>query len=269
MAVFEVNYFSYALNRRVPVNVILPTDKFYFPGMKKREEGKPYKTLYLLHGVTDNYTDWLYKTQILNYAEEHDLAVVMPSGDNSFYVDHEWDTNLYAKFITEDLISFTRRSFPLSSVKEDTYIGGLSMGGYGAMRNGLLNADLFGGIISLSGAFWPNEESFSEPVKDPFYFTERTEYRRGCFGADLRAAVHSDRYNLKLIVKKLMEEKKKIPRIYMACGKDDGLLPLNQEMSDFLKECGTEHVFDVFEGDHEWDFWNKAIKKAVEWIFEN
>lgn len=266
MAVFEINYFAYTLNRRVPVNVILPTDKFYFPGMKKREEGKPYKTLYLLHGVTDNYTDWLYRSQIIQYAEEKDLAVVMPSGDNSFYVNHDWDTNLYGDFITKDLIEFTRKTFPLSLKREDTYIAGLSMGGYGAIRSGLMYPETFGAVASLSGAFWPNEEKFAEPVEKPFYFVEKTEYRTGCFGQDLHKAVQDEKYNLKLLLEKDIREKKELPDIYMACGTEDGLLPLNKEMSDFLTANNISHTFETGAGNHEWDFWNRYIRRVIEWL---
>ena len=88
MATFQVNFMARTLWRNVPMNVYLPTDKFDFPNMAEREE-KLYKTLYLLHGITDNYMDWIYKTRILRWAEEHDLAVVMPSGDNMFYIDQE------------------------------------------------------------------------------------------------------------------------------------------------------------------------------------
>ncbi len=66
--------------------MILPADKLTMPGMPEREE-KPYKTLYLPHGVFGDYMDWVAGTRIQRYAEEHDLAVVMPSGDNAFYVD--------------------------------------------------------------------------------------------------------------------------------------------------------------------------------------
>ena len=83
MALLQMNLLSKSLMRTVPVNVILPADKMVFPGMPKREE-KPYKTLYLLHGIFGNYTDWVCGTRIQRYAEENDLAVVMPSGDHAF-----------------------------------------------------------------------------------------------------------------------------------------------------------------------------------------
>ena len=113
MALIQVNYLSECLMRTVPVNVILPVDKLTFPGMPKREE-KPYKTLYLLHGIFGNYTDWVSGTKIQRWAEEKDLAVVMPSGDNMFYVNQEESHNFYGEFIGKELVDMTRKMFPLS-----------------------------------------------------------------------------------------------------------------------------------------------------------
>ena len=87
MALMEVNFFSKALMRPVTMNVILPADKVFF-GEETEEENKPFKTLYLLHGVMGNYTDWVTGTCIKRWAEEKNLAVVMPSGANMFYMDH-------------------------------------------------------------------------------------------------------------------------------------------------------------------------------------
>lgn len=81
MAFITVNYRSNALFRSVPVNVILPADK-YSADTREYDNNPPYKTLYLLHGLLGNYTDWVNGTRIQRYAEERNLAVVMPSGDN-------------------------------------------------------------------------------------------------------------------------------------------------------------------------------------------
>ena len=151
MALIQVNFLSEALMRTVPVQVILPVDKMGVPGSTVREE-KPFKTLYLLHGIFGNYTDWVSGTNIQRWAEERSLAVVMPSGDNMFYVDQKEGHNFYGEYIGRELVEMTRRMFPLSRKREDTYIGGLSMGGYGALRNGLKYSGTFGCIASLSGA---------------------------------------------------------------------------------------------------------------------
>ena len=151
MALMEVNFFSKALMRPVTMNVILPADKVFF-GEETEEENKPFKTLYLLHGVMGNYTDWVTGTCIKRWAEEKNLAVVMPSGANMFYMDHPNANENYSEFIGKELVKITRRMFPLSHKKEDTFIAGLSMGGYGAIRNGLKYHDTFGYIAEIGRA---------------------------------------------------------------------------------------------------------------------
>ena len=151
MALLEVNFFSKALMRPVTMNVILPADKVFFEEETEEDE-KPFKTLYLLHGVMGNYTDWVTGTCIKRWAEEKNLAVVMPSGANMFYMDHPEVNENYSEFIGKELVKITRRMFPLSHKKEDTFIAGLSMGGYGAIRNGLKYHDTFGYIAGLSSA---------------------------------------------------------------------------------------------------------------------
>lgn len=261
MALIQMNILSQSLMRTVPVNVILPVDKMVFPGVPQREE-KPYKTLYLLHGVFGNYTDWVCGTRIQRYAEENDLAVVMPSGDNAFYVDQPAANNFYGRFIGEELVELTRKMFPLSRKRADTFIGGLSMGGYGAMRNGLKYSDTFGCIAALSSAI--HLEEMASRTKDGGLFIEGKSYAEACFG-DLSRLLDSDK-NPKYLVKQLKKEGKPLPRIYMACGDADSLLGTNQAMAAFLKEQGADVTFEVGPGGHEWDFWDTYIKKAIDWL---
>ena len=116
----EVNFFSKALMRPVTMNVILPADKVFFEE-EAEEDDRPFKTLYLLHGVMGNYTDWVTGTCIKRWAEEKNLAVVMPSGANMFYMDHPDANENYSEFIGKELVKITRRMFPLSHKKEDTF----------------------------------------------------------------------------------------------------------------------------------------------------
>ena len=106
MALMEVNFFSKALMRPVTMNVILPADKVFFEE-ETEEENKPFKTLYLLHGVMGNYTDWVTGTCIKRWAEEKNLAVVMPSGANMFYMDHPNANENYSEFIGKELVKIT------------------------------------------------------------------------------------------------------------------------------------------------------------------
>ncbi len=262
MAVFQVSFMAKSLGRTVPLYVILPTDKFYMPGMPVREEGKPYKTLYLLHGIIGNYTDWLYGTRIQRWAEERDLCVVMPSGDNSMYLDQGPD--MYGEFIGKELVEFTRKTFPLSHRKEDTYIGGLSMGGFGAMRNGLKYHDTFGAIISLSGAYVLDEEVLVE-VENPMFPGDRMDYKKRVYGDDLEAAINSDK-NPKVLVEQMSKEGIPFPDIYMAIGTEDFLLPKHKAFTKVLEDCGVDFTLEMGPGNHEWDFWDTYIKKALDWL---
>ncbi|SCP98687.1 alpha/beta hydrolase [Anaerobium acetethylicum] len=261
MAFIQMNLLSKSLMRTVPVNVILPADKMVFPGMPVRED-KPYKTLYLLHGVFGNYTDWVNGTRIQRFAEENDLVVVMPSGDNAFYVDQPKGNNYYGEFIGKELVELTRKMFPLSHRREDTFIGGLSMGGYGAIRNGLKYSDTFGYVVALSSALLT--ESLPDRTNEAPFFLETRDYAESCFG-NLDEVLTSDK-NPKYLVEQLIKEGKELPAFFMACGDQDSLLGVNQDFADFLKENQAEITFEVGPGDHEWDFWDTYIKKGIEWL---
>lgn len=261
MALLQVNLFSKTLMRQVPVNVILPVDKMLAPGAPAREE-KPYKTLYLLHGIFGNYMDWSVGTRIQRYAEENDLVVVMPSGDNAFYLDQPKSNNYYGEFIGRELVELTRKMFPLSRKREDTFIAGLSMGGYGAVRNGLKYHDTFGYIVSLSGALFVDELPGRTNEEEMFF--QRRDYIESCFG-DLSQVLESDK-NPKYLVREILKAGSEMPKMYIACGDRDHLLGVNQDFAHFLQENGVDATFEIGPGDHEWDFWDTYIKKAIDWL---
>lgn len=261
MAYIQADFFSQALMRTVTVNVILPTDKVLGQGVSARGD-KPYKTLYLLHGVMGNHTDWVNGTRIQRFAEEQDLAVVMPAGENAFYVDQPQLHNFYGEYVGRELVEMTRKMFPLSHKREDTFIGGLSMGGYGAIRNGLKYHDTFGYIVSLSGVLGI-EEFVSADEEASFFFRKRT-FLESVLG-DLDKVAESDK-NPEFLIEELLARGAAIPQIYMACGDEDLLLENNKNFVEFLKEKGIEAAFEIGPGDHTWDFWDTYIKKAIEWL---
>jgi S-formylglutathione hydrolase FrmB len=252
---------SKVLGRTVPMNVILPVDKMAFPGMTVGEN-KPYKTLYLLHGVLGNYTDWVSGTNIHRWAESKDLAVVMPSGDNMFYVDNRSGHNNYGEFIGEELVDITRKMFPLSNRREDTFIAGLSMGGYGALRNGLKYYDKFGYIAGLSSAL--ETENLVNRTNENLLFFMNRSFSEGIFG-DLTKVIDSD-MNPKWLARKLIEKQENIPKIYMACGDKDFLLEANRDFRSYLKNIGIDVMYEEGPGGHDWDFWDQYIKKVLNWL---
>lgn len=270
MALITVNLFSGALMRTVPVNVILPVDKQTDAPMRHGATGAfsphvpdgGFKTLYLLHGIFGNYTDWVSGSCIQRWAEERDLAVVMPSGDNRAYVDQPASHDYYGRFIGEELVALTRAMFPLSTRREDTFIGGLSMGGYGAFRNGFRYAGTFGRIASLSGAFLVDR--FAERTDDAPRFFESRAFTEAVYG-DVEAVRGSDK-DPTWLAEQLVESGAPLPKIYLACGVDDGLYEANLETLRRLRALGYDVAYEEGPGGHDWAFWNRSIERVIEWL---
>lgn len=260
MAIIEVNFISKCLMRTVTFNAIIPVDKF--GSQAENAEQKPLKTLYLLHGIFGNYTDWVNGTRIQAWAEANDLAVIMPSGENRFYLDDEKSGELYGEFIGKELVEFTRKLFPLSDKREDTFIAGLSMGGYGAIRNGLKYAENFGCVIGLSAALvhdtWKDADN-SAPI-----FTFRRNYYEAIFG-EYDKVKGSDK-DPKALLLKLKEEGRPVPKMYLCCGTEDGLVTANRDFRDFLNENGVDLTYVEGPGKHDWVFWDTYIKKVLDWL---
>ncbi len=178
------------------------------------------------------------------------------------YLDQGVD--MYGEYVGKELVEFIRKSFPVSKKREDTYIGGLSMGGFGAMRNGLKYSETFGAIVSLSGAFVLNEKTLEE-VENPVFPADTMVYKKRVYGEDLAAALVSDK-NPTWLIETMAKEGKEFPDIYMAIGTEDFLLEENEKVHKLLTDCGVKHEFVTGPGGHEWDFWDTYIKKAMDWL---
>ena len=259
MALLHCNFMSCSLGRPVPIQVILPTDKM--AGPQGQAPQGPVKTLYLLHGIFGDETDWVCGTRLQSWAQDRNLAVVMPAGENSFYVDNPRASRLYGTYIGKELVDFTRRTFPLSAKREDTFIGGLSMGGFGAIVNGLQNPETFGAVCALSSALILDSMMENKEYTD-FLMTNKGYYE-SVFG-DLDQVRGSD-MDYDALAEKVAKEPVK-PRFYMACGTEDGLIGVNRAFRDHLQGLGFDVTYEEGPGVHDWYFWDKYILKAMEWL---
>ena len=265
MALIQVNFYSTSLMRNVTYHMILPND---LPADMKKGNvhyDREMKTLYLLHGYSGSTMDWLLGSLAQEVAGKYNLAIVMPSGENSFYLDGKGTGRAYGRFVGEEIVSYTNRVFGLSSKREDTLIGGLSMGGFGAIHTGLKYHDTFGSIIGLSSALIVNsimnkEEGYSNEIADYDYYVS-------VFG-DLSKLENSEN-NPEYLVKKLVKEGKQIPAIFMACGTEDFLIEENREFYRFLKENNVEVTYKESPGVHNWDFWNEYLEPSIKWALED
>ena len=244
MALIQVEFRSQTLQRSVPLQVILPVENKNAP--------QKFKTLYLLHGLHGSCVDWVANTRIRRWAQAQNLAVVMPSGDNSFYVDKPLSGNCYGEFIGRELVEVTRRMFPLSDKREDTFLGGLSMGGFGALRNGLKYRETFGAVISLSGAV----DIFNMPMTP-----EEAAFGEAVFGAGAAASDKNPR-----VLIKLLKGRGDLPRIYLCCGTEDSLLPQSRAIRALLEDAGFDVTYEEGPGKHDWDYWDANIQKVLNWL---
>ncbi|MEG2003404.1 MAG: alpha/beta hydrolase family protein, partial [Clostridia bacterium] len=211
-------------------------------------EGKAdqsYKTLYLLHGMSDDHTIWQRRTSIERYASAYGIAVVMPAANLSWYTDMDCGYSNYFTFISKELPFICRDFFPkMSTKREDTFIAGLSMGGYGAVKCALAESETFGKAASLSGAFDIKKRS-------------KSKYGLSVFGAD------SEKHEIDTYAKALAQSQKPKPELFIWCGTEDGLLEINHEKRDMLVSLGYNVSYSESTGSHCWESWDEQIVNAL------
>lgn len=265
MALLQVNYFSEALMKLTTFQMYLPND--LQPPMTEGNEHykRAVKTLYLLHGFSGNSFDWITGSLAQEMAIKYNLAIVMPSGENSFYLNAKGTGRAYASFLGEELVSYLSKTFALSDKKEDICIGGLSMGGFGAIHTGLAYPETFNKMFGLSSALIVNKIKGMRPgTADDI---ADYDYYAGVFG-DLEQ-LDCSKNNPEYLVHKLKENGTEVPPVFMACGTEDFLISENREFRDFLRREGINLTYRESTGIHDWKFWNEYLEPAIQWMLED
>ena len=254
MVLFRGDIKCKSLQRRTSISVILPADNIHFLQDAEEIVPKPYRTLYLLHGLYGSDDIFLANTSIQKFAEDNGIAIVIPCGENSFYVDNPKAHAYYGEYVGQELLDITRNIFPLSHRREDTFIAGFSMGGYGAVRNGLKYHENFSKIGMISAALITDD--IVNYTYDGNVLRSRDFYE-SIFG-DLDELKGSD-----MDPKALIEGCVNVPDIYMACGEDDFLFEKNSDFHEFLKDMDIDADFVKASGEHTWEFCEKYIKEFI------
>ena len=257
MVLFRGDIKCKSLQRRTSISVILPSDNIHFLNDTEEIVPKPYKTLYLLHGLYGSDDIFLANTSIQKFAEDNGIAVVIPCGENSFYVDNASSHEFYGEYVGQELLDITRNIFPLSSKREDTFIAGFSMGGYGAIRNGLKYYQNFSKIGMISPALITDEIQY---YADDSNVLRSKKFYESIFG-DLEKIKHSD-FNPKFLIDKCPD----IPDIFMACGVDDFLYHKTVDFYDYLKNKNINARFISDEGEHTWEFCDEYVKEFIKTV---
>lgn len=244
MAHIKCDFRSEILDMGTSMTVILPENK----------KGRSTKVVYLLHGLGDNSTGWTRYTSVERYAREYGIALVIPEVGRSFYCDMKYGLN-YFSFIHKELPSICHNMFGFSRERERNYIMGLSMGGYGALKSLLTSPSTFAGCALFSSLI--DIKGRIKEKKDE----EEREFK-AIFGPSLVLSNRSD-----LLLKTKRTSINKLPPIYMACGKDDDFIEQNRNFAASIKNRGANVVFEEWSGEHNWKFWDEAVKRAFDYFF--
>lgn len=259
MALLHVDFFSTVLGLSMNMDVILPQQTWGQIGMEgKGAEGK-YKTMYLLHGMSDDQTIWQRRTSIERYVTKLGIAVVMPTTHLAFYADTAYGMK-YWTFVSQELPKICREFFPqMSTEREDTLAAGLSMGGYGAWKLGLGASDTFGAAASLSGVL-DIVECYRRNVREN---PEGSALFRGIFTSEKKLRGSDD--DLMALADRLAAEKKTLPRLYAWCGTEDFLYQGNLKAWKYMKKLGYDLTCEESSGDHQWKYWDEKIQNVLRW----
>jgi S-formylglutathione hydrolase FrmB len=243
-----VQFQSKLLNTTLPYNVILPTDYDTLRATR-------YPVLYLLHGLTGHYSDWVARTNIADYASEYRLIVVMPEGNDSWYTDS--GASKYESYILQELIPDVQQRYRTIEARYGRSIAGLSMGGYGAIKFGLKSPQTFVFAGSMSGAFGITRFSEEEV---PASWRESLKLF-GPVGSETRKA-----NDLVEIVGKLRAERMpSLPYFYFDCGTEDSplIFPSNRELAILMFEKKIPHEYRELPGDHSWGYWDRQVQEVL------
>lgn len=209
------------------------------------------KVVYLLHGLADNCTGWSRYTCVERYAREYNLALVIPEVQRSFYADMVEGLS-YFKFIHEELRDICCHFFNFSKEKENNYIMGLSMGGYGALKCALTTPTWYNGCAAFSSV--ADIKTLVKSCSDG----RKTEFD-AIFGNTV--GKESDLFELLAI------NKEKLPSFYISCGEEDVRIVHSKKIVSVLQEKDAKVQYEHWTGDHNWVFWDEAVKRAFAYFF--
>lgn len=283
MDLFTISMSSRALHKRTQLNVLAPADA-----------PAPCKVLWALHGMTDDHTGWLRSTAIDLLAEEYGLVVVMPNADLSFYVDMAYGAD-YFTFLAEELPEFIAKHFGTSRHKEDNYLVGNSMGGYGAFYTALNHPERYAAAVSLSGPMridWIYRVLSDDGLANAFASGDRQRSNAAAhavsdasgvplalihslmeFGDDctvrtframfgLQPRLRGNHYDLFHLAQKLAESD--IPlKLIAYCGEQDYHYSSNIQFAEYMSSRALDYRLTTGEGGHDWCYWNPAAEAAL------
>ena len=262
MAVFKCEQFSLCMGRNMPFVVVSSNDCPPFITENNENFERPAKNVFILHGHSGYATDWLYNANLVDLCGKYNINIILPNGENSFYLDLPSNEHKYATYVGKELKDYVCKTFGFSQKREDNFIMGLSMGGFGAIHTGLQFNDTFSKLSGLSSALIIYNIANMKPgTMDGI---AGYDYYSMMFG-DLTKVVES-KNNPETLVLDILKEKKQMPEIYLAIGTEDFLYKENQIFKKFLEDHKVAFEYHEEKGAHDWAFWNKYIEPSIRWF---
>jgi S-formylglutathione hydrolase FrmB len=255
-----VEFHSKLINSTLAYNVILPSDY-------RQSRTTRYPVLYLLHGLAGHYTDWLTRTNVADYASQYRMIVVMPEGNNNWYVDgaplktasgSERPGDKYESYILRELLPDVDKRYRTIQSRYGRAIAGLSMGGYGAIKFGLKYPSTFAFAGSMSGALaaasWTEDDM--KTVKAVY---DSLPPVFGPTGSEVRKANDIFQIAQGLPAARVAA----LPYFYLDSGTEDFFFEVNHRFADLLREKKIPHEYRELPGDHSWQYWDRQAKEVL------
>jgi S-formylglutathione hydrolase FrmB len=263
MALAHVDFFSEVLGLCCQIDVILP-QKLQGIGQDAANRVGDAPVLWLLHGASDDHTIWQRRTSIEHYVAPLGIAVVMPAVQLSFYTNMEYGGR-YFDYITAELPAIMRDFFHFSARREDNYVAGLSMGGYGAFKVALTKPEQYAAAASLSGAL-DIASLFGRRAKDPGIKQDpqRANLMKMIFGSN--RSLRGTQHDLLHLLDQHVANQTDLPALYVTCGTEDYLYTDNITFREHAKRLGVPLTYHEEPGVHEWGYWDRNIQKILAWL---
>ena len=250
MALLSINFHSLTLGKHHSFKVILPEDDSQFDASG---QAHPLKTMLLLHGLSNDDSLYTRYTNVGRFANQAGLAVIMPSADHSFYTNMVHGHSYYDHVL--EVWDYAHQILPLSKERMDNFIAGHSMGGFGTIQFAFKESGRFSKACFMSSA--------TNPEKLVYYDWYDFSFRGIAGESDTSTGTVLD---IRRDIEKVLAEGASLPELYMMCGTEDYVYEDNLEFKTFLEEKGIELKYEEGPGNHDWDYWNRGIQKAIDWF---
>ena len=259
MASGRMEFHALSIMQHANFSFVMANDVFMEEVRDLRHYDRETCNLILLHGLTGTDTDWLYGGSAQEMAIQFNLNVFMPTTGNSFYLDKGYVGGNWCEYVGRELPEYIQKTFHVDMKRENTLIGGLSMGGYGALHTAFAYPETFGACIALSSGLIVHE--YAELTARASDVVPR-EMMKDIFGDP--KTVEASYKNPETQYLALKNAGAQIPRIYLACGTEDTLIEHNRQFAAFLKQQQADYIFEEAPGVHNWAFWNQYLEKGLD-----